>query len=144
MSVAEEDNGITLSENHGVNPSIQKCFLCQEDMGVVLFGQLKPSRDIPDPEAPREVCLGPDSEPCTKCQDLMGHGIIVISVDEKKSADDLQNPWRTGGWVVVKEEVFHRLLEPGSTLLESIVEKRVCFMPDDAWDQIGFPRGEIR
>jgi hypothetical protein len=69
-----------LSKKHGLNPSIETCFLCGKDKGVVLFGQMKN-----DSEAPKKVCL--NSEPCSECKELMEKGIILISVDEYKSTD---------------------------------------------------------
>lgn len=59
--VLEKDNdeSIILSEKHGVNPSIEVCFLCQKDMGIIMFGKLKD-----DAEAPRQVCMGRLCEDC--------------------------------------------------------------------------------
>jgi hypothetical protein len=78
---------------------------------------------------------------CQQCQKYMQQGIILISVDESKS-DDLSNPYRTGGWVVVKEEAVRRML-PESDVTEQICQKRMSFVPDDVWDQLGLPRGEV-
>jgi hypothetical protein len=126
--------GLRLSEQHGVNPSVEQCFVCMKDVGVVLFGQMKG-----DAEAPRKVCLGPDSEPCDECKGHMEMGIILISVDESKTTDE-KNPWRSGGWVVVKEDMIRRMFNPPE-LVEQVLKKRVAFMPDEAWDMIGLPRG---
>ena len=127
--------GIRVSEKHGVNPSLEQCFVCCKDVGVVLFGKLKG-----DAEAPRRVCLGPNSEPCDECKGYMEQGVILISVDEARS-DDRQNPWRTGGWCVVRDEFVTRVFEPGE-LVEQVLKQRVAFMPDEAWDILGLPRGE--
>lgn len=125
---------LRLSEQHGVNPSVEQCFVCMKDVGVVMFGKMKG-----DVEAPRRVCLGPDSEPCDECKKLMEMGIILISVDESKT-DDEQNPWRSGGWVVVKEDVIKRL-ELSEAHEEQILNKRYAFLTDETWDMIGLPRG---
>lgn len=127
--------GIRLSEKHGVNPALEQCFVCMKDVGVVLFGQLKG-----DAEAPRRVCL--DKAPCDECKKLMELGIILISVDEKKSEGNMQNPWRTGGWVVIKEEAVRRIFED-APILDQILDKRMAFISDEAWDTIGLPRGEV-
>lgn len=127
--------GIYLSPAHGVNPSVEKCFFCLEDRGVVLFGRLKG-----DAEAPRTVVL--NKEPCDNCRELMGRGIILISVDESKS-EDRQNPWRSGGWCVVKDEAVRRMITTPE-LLDAVLEKRMAFVPDDAWDKIGLPRGPVQ
>lgn len=125
-------DGILLSRKHGVNPSVGQCFLCLEDCDVILFGQLKN-----DKEAPRKVCLGPQHR-CSKCEELTKEGIVFISVDDAKSKD-MQNPWRTGGWVVIKEEAVKRIVHPPE-LLKSILGARFAFVPDDAWDMLGLPR----
>jgi len=122
-----------LSPTHGVNPSVMKCFFCLEDKGVALLGRLKE-----DKEAPREGVY--DFEPCEKCAGYMKQGIILISVDEKKSASDFKNPYRTGGWVVVKEEAVRRFIK-SEEILQDILSKRVAFLPDEVWDAIGLPRG---
>lgn len=126
--------GIRLSEKHGLNPSLDQCFVCMKDVGVALFGKMKG-----DAEAPRRVCT--TKEPCDECKKLMELGIILISVDEKKSEGNMSNPWRTGGWVVIKEEAVRRIFE-GAPILDQILDKRMAFISDEAWDKIGLPRGE--
>jgi hypothetical protein len=68
----------------------------------------------------------------------MEMGVILISVDEKKS-EDQKNPYRTGGWCVVKEEAIRRAVT-SPELLEDVMKKRVAFLPDDVWDMLGLPR----
>lgn len=115
-----------LSKKHGFNPSIETCFLCGKDKGVVLFGQMKN-----DSEAPKKVCL--NYEPCTECKGLMEKGIILISVDEHKSTD-MKNPYRTGGWVVVKESVISEFFNESAS--KEVLNKRVCFFSDEVWDKL--------
>ena len=122
---------LRLSENHGVNPSVEQCFVCMKDKGVVLFGKLKG-----DVEAPRTVCL--DSEPCDECKKHMDMGIILISV---RDGEEGGNPYRTGGWVVVREEFVERVFNPPE-LVEHVLKKRMAFMPDEAWNMLGLPRGD--
>ena len=71
----------------------------------------------------------------------MEHAIICISVDEEKS-DDMQNPYRTGGWCAIKEEAFKRIGVP-QELEDAVLRRRVMFLPDNTWDLIGLPRGKI-
>jgi hypothetical protein len=124
--------GLYLSPKHGVNSSIEKCFFCNGDKGVILFGRL---RD--DAEAPRAVVI--NYEPCDTCKGYMQQGIILISVDEKKT-DDMKNPWRSGGWVVVKDALIERAVS-SVELRDDILKKRVAFLPDEVWDRFGLPRG---
>lgn len=137
---------IRLDERHGVNPGLENCFFCNEPKGVILYGKIgnrmkealwKAGAQSVGGEAPRGVIL--DQEPCSKCKEWMEKGIIFISVDEERS-EDLQNPYRTGGWVVMSEDWVKRTFEPGE-LIDTVLKKRVAFMPDDAWDALGLPRG---
>ena len=122
---------IRLSKKHGLNASLEQCFLCGKDKGLILFGQLKD-----DVEAPRQVCL--NQEPCDECKGLMAQGIILISIDEKRSTDK-SNPYRTGGWVVIREEFVKKAFP--EDIQEQVINKRVCFLPDEVWDHFGLPRG---
>lgn len=120
-------NSIKLSKKHGVNPTIPKCFVCNEDKNeIILMGRLKD-----DAEAPKNVCF--DNEPCNKCKEHMRKGIIMISV--KDGEKDTDNPYRTGGWIVLKEDAF-------PNMSEEIKRVRMCFVPDSVWDELNLPRGE--
>jgi hypothetical protein len=125
-------NGIRLSDKHGVNPSISVCFYCNKDKNeIVLPGKLKW-----DVQAPMRGVWS--MEPCGTCKDHMDKGVLLISVDEAKSTDP-QNPWRTGGWVVIKDEAVRRMVKP-DVLADSICKRRMAFVPDAAWDMLGLPR----
>jgi uracil DNA glycosylase len=128
---------IRLSEKHGVNPAIPLCFFCLKSKNeLILAGKMKN-----DQEAPKNMVW--DKRPCTECEGWMKQGIILISVDESKTEDN-ENPYRSGGWAVVKDDLIKRVLEKSPELLEDILRKRVAFMPDEAWDIIGLPRGEMQ
>lgn len=139
---------IILDPNHGVNPMMTLCFYCQEPKGLALMGKIshKMKKELeesgvpcgPDGEAPRQMTI--DREPCDQCKKYMDMGIILISVDEAKSHGDLQNPYRTGGWCVVAEDYIKRVLGE-SEICDQILRQRVAFLPDDAWDRVGLPRG---
>jgi hypothetical protein len=140
---------IRLDPKHGVNPSVDVCFFCQQDRGVALLGVLTASQkrafeeagvtSYDDSAAPHRACYS--REPCDECKGHMADGVILISVDEEKSGDDPENPYRTGGWVVVREEAITELINPPE-LLAHILRARIAFVPDDAWDMLGLPRGE--
>jgi len=121
--------GIRISEKHGVNPSLSQCFVCMEAKGLVLLGKLPG-----DKEAPRQMCI--DKEPCDKCKAWMEQGVILISV---KDGEENDNPYRTGGWVVIKDEAIRRMVKP-QELCDSIIARRMAFVPDEAWDAMGLPR----
>lgn len=119
---------IRLHSKHGLNPVLMNCFLCGEAKGIALPGAAM--KEL----APRGgLCF--DKEPCDKCRKLMTQGVILISV---KPGSDHDNPYRTGGWIVVRDEAIGRIFDPESAA--GILKSRVAFLEDDAWDNIGFPR----
>lgn len=122
---------IRLSPQHGVNPSVMTCFYCGEAKGVALLGHIKG-----DKAAPRAACF--DVEPCDTCAGHMKAGVLLISVRDGESGPD---PYRTGGWCVIKEEALARILN-NAALIADIAKKRVAFLPDQVWDAVGLPRGE--
>jgi len=123
---------IRLSPKHGVNPCIPKCFVCGEDKNeILLMGRLKG-----DMEAPKGMVF--DQSPCEQCKEYMKQGIILISVDEEKT-DDPQNPWRTGGWAVIKQSAVERM-PLDDRFKRSALKKRVAFLADKIWDSFGLPR----
>ena len=124
-------SGIRLSPTHGVNPSIAQCFYCLGDKNeIILFGKLKGG----DKEAPHRACI--DRIPCDTCADYMKQGVILISC--KDSDQGNQNPNRTGGWVVIKEEAVRRMIT-NETLADTICKARVAFVPDATWSALELP-----
>ena len=151
-------SSIRLSPKHGVNPAIPKCFWCLEDKNMLyLPGQMKG-----DMEAPRNMVW--DMEPCDNCKDLMDQGILLISVkngemekeeearqrakaeydrsyhSKKDKFHYIPNPYRTGGWAVIREESFTRIFQ--GPIVDQILSCRWSFVPDEVWDMIGLPREE--
>lgn len=119
--------GILLSTKHGVNPAIPRCYFCgNEKNEIILAGRLSN-----DAEAPKNAVW--DFAPCDECKKLMEQGIILISVKDGQSGD---NPYRTGGWIVLKEDAFKRIFKNS----DEAVKKRCAFLEDSAWDTIGLPR----
>ena len=97
-----ENDSITLSEKHGLNPSLVRCFVCGElTNSIVLMGRLKD-----DAEAPRECMTG---ELCDKCKELIekqkGAFILEVTDDTKK---DEKNSYRTGRLVGITKEAKER------------------------------------
>lgn len=125
-------NSVRLSEKHGVNPSVIKCFFCHEDKALALCGRLPD-----DKQAPREMVI--DQEPCDACKAIMAKGIILIST--RVGETDPKNPYRTGGWVAVTEEAFKRIFHGAE--VEHALRKRACFIDDETWDMVGLPRGAM-
>jgi hypothetical protein len=88
-----------------------------------------------DVEAPHGKVI--DKEPCAECKKWMEQGIILISVRDGEEGD---NPYRTGRWVVVKDEAIKRFNPP--EFVEEVLKKRIAFVPDQVWTMLGLPKGE--
>jgi len=103
--------------------ALDVCFFCGEAMGVVLHRQLR--RVLP-----RKAVFTHD--PCATCKGHMERGVILISVRDGESGD---NPYRTGGWVVVTENAIRKVVsEPMQTTL---LTKRAGFIENTTWEAIG-------
>lgn len=111
---------IRISEKHGVNPCIPICFFCgKEKNEVALLGRL-PN----DAEAPMKAVL--NYEPCEECAEHMKTGIIVCVV---RDGSDPENPDRTGGWFVIREEAAVAVfgIDP---------KQRFIFVEESAWKKV--------
>jgi hypothetical protein len=129
---------IRLSPKHGVNPSLALCYLCQEETGDIIL----PGKLPDDAEAPRRAVW--TREPCDKCKGWMDQGCIFISV--RDGEPDHVNPYRTGGWVVLKTEAVERMREvvKPESLIDHILQARVAFLEDATWNALGLPRGDVK
>jgi len=134
---------VKLSKKHGVNPSVEVCRICGEDMGVILFGHITKRQaeamheaglDIaPEPgvEAPRSICLG---NVCDQCKEWMKEGVILIGVRDSDVGEE--NPHRTGKLAAVKDEFIRLAVQP-EELAAAILKKRVTYIPESAWEILG-------
>lgn len=86
---------ITLSKEHGVNPSLIHCPICGKDTGIAMFGKLKG-----DVKAPTHV-MG--DEPCDECKDKFNNGKIAIL--EVVFTDNVPRP--TGRYIFVDEKAIN-------------------------------------
>jgi hypothetical protein len=128
-------DSIRVSQKYGVNPAIPVCFFCNEKKNeIMLAGRLKG-----DVEAPKDAVW--DRRPCDKCIDYMKEGIILISVRDGEQGND--NPYRTGGWCVVREEMIGRISN-SPAFTDRVLKMRMAFMEDAVWEKIGLPRGEAK
>lgn len=73
---------IKVSNKHGLNPSINHCFICNKDINIALFGYIKG-----DKEAPKHCCTG---DLCDDCKEKLKTHVAIIEMKSKT------NPERTG------------------------------------------------
>lgn len=122
---------IRLSPKHGVNPSLGVCFVCNEESGEIIL----PGRMRGDQQAPHRGVW--HKEPCPKCIEWMKKGVILISV--KDGEPDHDNPYRTGGWCVIKDEAIERM-PIDDHVRKGLLKHRRGFLEDAAWEALGLPR----
>lgn len=105
------EEGITLSENHGLNPTMDLCLICGEAYQILLLGKL-PN----DEAAPLQVCTG---QVCQKCIDKLieNNERLFIEIDENI----------TGRYIILSDDVF----DP--SYIEKLGDKRVIYTPIDAF-----------
>lgn len=115
---------ITLSKEHGVNPSVDTCFICGKETNLVLFGTSYKDENSKTAEAPRNVCTG---QLCDDCQKVIDEGgIFFIAV---KDGERGNNPYRTGQIGALKEEAVQRLFP-------DFPYKKINYIEESAYKQI--------
>lgn len=124
-----------LHPKYGVNPTIPICFFCgKEQKEIILLGASYKG------EAPMKTCLS-KHEPCEQCQEYMEMGIILVSVRDTEDRKEQQNPYRTGGWWVVRDEFVKRIFDKKT--YEDASKSRFCFITHTAAESLGlFEKGE--
>ena len=133
---------IYLHKEHGLNPTMNTCFYCGKTKDILLVGaRVSKFKEagLADSTGKMNMHIGvTDMEPCSKCAGYMKQGIILVSC---KDDTEPENPYRTGGWLVIKEEALGKMID--TKLFEQIKKTRFSFVPDDAWDMLGLPRGKV-
>lgn len=152
---------IRLSPKHGLNPAVPKCYYCLKDKNeVILPGRIDLRSGEKDVEAPRNMVW--DLHPCGECEKFMEQGVILISVrdneepppplpplhpgasareKEERMRALMWNPYRTGGWVVMKDASIRRIFNPPE-VVANILKKRYAFVQHSVWQQLGLPLPE--
>lgn len=100
---------VRISEKHGVNPTMCRCFFCGEVKHIALLGKLKG-----DVEAPMSCIM--DYEPCDDCKEKFSQGVALIEVSEVQPSDGRppikaqggKEVYPLGGYAVVNAESFSR------------------------------------
>ena len=132
--------GVRIHKKYGLNPTMTTCFYCGESKDILLVGSATTEFKkvgLSDYDGRMNPNIGViDKEPCSKCAKYMEQGIICISVKDDSVGSD--NPFRTGGWAVVKDSAFDTFLD--RDILLNIKKSRVVFIPDTVWDNMGLPR----
>lgn len=119
---------IRLSKEHGLNPTVPLCFYCQQPKNEIILMGANGGR-----EAPKNAVF--DKVPCGTCKDYMRQGVILISVRDGEESKAKDNPYRTGGWWVLKQEACESVF--GGI---DFNKQRVMFIPDAVAEKVGLTK----
>ena len=115
---------IKLSKEHGVNPSVDTCFICGKETNIILFGTAYKDENGKTAEAPQKVCTG---DICDDCKKIINEGgIFFIAV---KDGETGKNPYRTGQISALKEETVQRIFPNFSY-------QKINYIEESAYKQI--------
>ena len=82
-----------------------------------------------------------DMTPCSECKKLMELGVMLISIRDETTEEEMKgpipNPHRTGCVCVVKDEAIPRMMEGKEA--EFALKHRFMFITDSAWKVYGLP-----
>lgn len=122
-----------MSKKDGSFVAIPKCYYCNESKNeILLHTQFK------DISAAHNHIV--DMEPCDKCKEFMQQGVILVSIKDGESQEgDPPNPYRTGGWWVVREEAAKRIFEESNI---DFTKQRFIFIEDSVAEKVGLKKGE--
>lgn len=115
-----------------IGTALTKCFYCGDDSVIIMNTRLTEGYAKKVKELHGKVV---SMEPCSKCQEYMKQGIIVIVYDPTKT-DDIKTPYRTGHFAVVKQEAVERWYD-NQEELNKVLKHRFVFMEDTIAKQIG-------
>jgi hypothetical protein len=145
--------GLLLHSKHGVNPTTTQCYYCNEASEVWLVGaharQFTEAGIKTHDGGAMPMSIGVmNTRPCPKCKGYMEQGVILISVKDDQGAvidtanihGEIPNPYRTGGWVVIRDDAVRRMIKDEKVLAD-VLKRRMCFIPDAVWDYLQLPRG---
>lgn len=121
--------------------ALTRCYFCGQGNEIILNTRLTPAEAKKVKELHDKVL---HMEPCPQCKEHMSKGVILITIDTAKSGKDwekerMPNPYRTGGFFVVKDSLIERAFtHPGA--LKFAKEKRFLFIEHEAAVQMGLFR----
>jgi hypothetical protein len=128
--------------------ALTKCYFCGEDDKILLNTRLTAHAAKQVRECHQKVV---DMDPCPKCRDFMQKGVILIAIDSNKSdpgwnqrPEDSQgnwmpNPYRTGGFAVVRDAAIKRILP--KDLADHALRHRFMFIEHEAAVKLGIFEG---
>jgi len=126
-----------MKDNNKFPIALTKCFFCGEINHILLGRRLNAHvKEIEDMNG--KVI---DMTPCSKCEEYMRQGVIIITFDPTKSdpnwhKDKMPNPYRTGGFFVIREEAVHNITDD-KRIIDFMLNQRWIFIEHEAAEKIG-------
>lgn len=114
-----------------IGVAIPRCYFCGKDKNQLIMNA-KFNPILANKVNKVHGCVI-DKEPCDECKKYMDMGIILISTK------DNDQEYRTGGFVVVKEEAVEKMPIPDD-IKEHALKARALFLADSVWTAFGLPR----
>ena len=115
-------SGIRVSKEFGLNPSIQVCSCCGEDMGTLLLGTAY-KENVKTAKAPMKMATG---NICDRCKGVIEQGgVFFIEVRDGEAKLNPKNPYRTGRLVALKKEAVERIFPANSVQSINYMEHSV-------------------
>jgi hypothetical protein len=112
--------------------ALTKCFYCGDDSDIIINSKLTEANAKNVETLHGKVIT---TEPCTTCKTYMEVGIIVITYDPDKTTDS-NNPYRTGGFFVIKEDAVRSWYDNDDAFNE-INNVRCLLMEHKLAEQLG-------
>lgn len=125
-------------EKSKLGVALTKCFYCCENSGILMNRILTTQHAKRVEEAHGQVI---DMIPCSKCEEYMEAGVILITMDGSRSdknwrTERIPNPYRTGGWFVIRESGIKRMPIPDG-IKEFLIDQRWGFIEHEAAEKLG-------
>ena len=126
-----------MNDNKKLGVALTKCFYCQEDSTILMNTRLTEHYARQVESAHGKVI---DMTPCPQCEEYMAQGVILITIDDSKSGKDwnkadIPNPYRTGGWFVVRDESLYKWMP--EEFADFAVKHRFMFIEHEAAEHVG-------
>jgi hypothetical protein len=121
-----------------IGVGLTMCYFCGEPNEIVMNTRLTEGAAKLAEEVNGKVI---NMEPCQKCSELMKLGIILITIDPDRSDKDWHkqrnpNPYRTGGFFVLKDSAIRRIFQNDTA--DWALKHRFMFIEHEAAVQLGF------
>ena len=113
---------IIVSKEFGLNPSVQVCSCCGEEMGVLLLGTSY-RENGKTAKAPMKMVTGAI---CDKCKEVIKRGgVFFIEIRDGEAKLNPKNPYRTGRVIALKKEAVERIFPANSVQSINYMEHSV-------------------